>query len=138
MRIRDLLAAKLDRDFGPKDEHGRRKRGQRQICAKIGITQPVLADIENASGSLGVHALIALRDYLETPIDDLLDLEPLPAKPAVTPLPTQPPPSPLTPEAIEDIVVRAMRRAERGESPSTEPAPKKGPPDALRPVPRRR
>lgn len=79
VRIRDLLAAKLDADFGSKGADGRRKRGQRQICEIIGISQPVLADIEAATGSLGVHALIALRQYLRKPIDDLLELPPLEA-----------------------------------------------------------
>lgn len=129
VRIRDLLKARLDADFGEKKADGSRRVGQRQICELIGLSQPVLQDIESGSGSLGVHALIALRNYLETPIDALLDLPALPPK-------KQPP---ATPEAILaglEAVTEALRR--QVEAPTaTEPPPppprKKGTSDAPRP-----
>lgn len=126
VRIRDLLKARLDAEFGEKNVDGSRKVGQRQICERIGLSQPVLQDIENGSGSLGVHALIALRNYLETPIDVLLDLPALPPK-------KQPP---ATPEAILaglEAVTEALRRQVET-SPATEPPPppKRGTSDAPR------
>jgi transcriptional regulator with XRE-family HTH domain len=117
-RIRDLLTARLDEDFGPRVD-GARRVGQRQICERIGISQPVLHDIEAATGSLGVHALIALRNYLRKPIDELLGLEPL--------------------DAPADKLAEMQRTLDRfGETLramnhlSPDPPPK-GPPDAPRP-----
>lgn len=79
--IARLLAAKLDEDFGPKDpSSGKRRIGQRAMCKRIGIAQPVLKDLEEATGSAGINALIALRKYLKAPIDEILGLGHLPGQ----------------------------------------------------------
>jgi transcriptional regulator with XRE-family HTH domain len=129
IHIRDLLAEELTRRYGPKDDRGARPVGQRKICEDLKLSQPVLQDIENATGSLGVHALIALRSFLGISIDDLLRLEPLRQG------------TPAEPPNLTDLQ-RLMREAVRAEldapartsTPPTEPpAPlKKGPSDAPR------
>jgi hypothetical protein len=132
IKIRDLVVAELDSRYGPKNDKGARPVGQRQICDDLDVSQPVLQDIENGTGSLGVHALVAVRNFLRKyTIDDLLGLDPLPA----------PKPAPAPPNLSEmqrmvrETVLAALDERQQPPPPS-DPAPvvpKKGSPDAPRP-----
>lgn len=129
--IRDQLQKKLTEDFGPRDENGRRSTGQRAIIAKIGIKQPVLNDLEAADGGLGVHALIALRNYLGLSLEELLHLEPG----MDVPLPVRKPPT-VPPREAYEILARTREMIDRAFA-DAEPQ-RKGPADDPPSRPRRR
>lgn len=50
---------------------------QREIADELNVQQPVLNELLNARGSLGIIVLLRLRESLQMTIDELLDLEPL-------------------------------------------------------------
>lgn len=77
-RLAELVAAKIALDFP--EEPGKKKLSQQKIARKIGTVQPVLSDILAAKGSVGVTALLVLREWLQKPIDEMLGLPPLPSQ----------------------------------------------------------
>jgi transcriptional regulator with XRE-family HTH domain len=56
-----------------------RGKSERHIAEAMGLSQPVLNQIRNGEGGIGVHALLALRAYTKRSIDDLLGLDEAPA-----------------------------------------------------------
>lgn len=136
IHIRDLVAEELTRRYGPKDDRGARPVGQRKICDDLKLSQPVLADIEGATGSVGVHALIALRNFLQVPIDELLMLDPLPqVKPAPEPAPNLTEMQRIMREAVLAGLEEQEQRRRSAPSSTPPASPRKGSPDAR---PRRR
>jgi transcriptional regulator with XRE-family HTH domain len=137
IHIRDLLVARLTAEYGPKDSSGARRVGQRKICEDTGLSQPVLKDVEDGTGSVGVHTLIALRNFLRVPIDDLLMLEPLGETKALA----EPPNLSEMQRLFRQAVVDGLEEVEgrRRSTPPTEPpAPQKKGATSDAPRPRRR
>jgi transcriptional regulator with XRE-family HTH domain len=50
---------------------------QSVVAKAIGITQPTLSELLGLRGGVGVTALLALRDWLGMPIDEMLGLPPI-------------------------------------------------------------
>lgn len=48
------------------------KVSERKMAEAMGLTQPVLNDLRHKKGSLGIHAVLALRAYTGDPIDVIL------------------------------------------------------------------
>lgn len=57
-----------------------RPLAERQIAKRLGIAQPVLNQIRNQTGALGINALLKLSEYTGESVDSLLGR----AKPAMT------------------------------------------------------
>lgn len=80
--VRSVLRDRLYKEIGKKIAQTRGDATtQLELARGVGVSRPVIANIERGEQQIYVHQLVAIAQHLQTPLSDLLPAKPLIALP---------------------------------------------------------